>query len=539
MFKEPRRNSTRIIHLLQFSLLRKPLMPTTDFAAAQRRISARQAAHLTPQIQHPTTTPSQQQTTSSASLPASLPTSLRILLDPFTTTTGTSPTLRVTQLDSSLLDAELLTLFKSQITEALRLYHSDISNDYDAEITLLLRAVLFKLTVWDWDASYGASLQGLRFVDAGSVIARWRRSAGGSERAVEGGREVGREGRKAGRWKKGIYGILSTAGPYAYQKWEEKLLDIETEPPSNLLRSLKKWTDRLSTLHTAAALASFLAFLVHGRYRTLLDRILGLRLTPTTSHVSREVSFEYLNRQLVWHAFTEFLLFILPLVGITRWRRFISRAWRKLLTNWRRVRGHSSEESEPEKTGELAFLPERTCAICYADQGIGSGEMTGGGGVAGSSNTDVTNPYMASCGCVYCFVCLAQRLDAEDGEEWVCVRCGEGVRECAPWHGDVQVSTDEAGGMGGERGAGKGEEVTEVEPMPTPDEREEEMLRDIEKELDGGTTLGNGEETEESPLDGGAGASWVDAEKEQSNGSHEDEEVDDEQAEDPSASLVS
>ncbi|KAL9050892.1 MAG: hypothetical protein Q9162_006367 [Coniocarpon cinnabarinum] len=508
-------------------------MPTADFAAAQRRISARRA-HLVsspPQYHHTSTS-------ASTSLPASLPTSLRILLDPFTTTTGTAPTLRVTQLDSSLLDAELLSLFKAQITEALRLYHSDISNDYDAEITLLLRAVLFKLTVWDWDASYGASLQGLRFVDAGSVFARFRSRNEGRERGVEGGREVGREGRKARRWKKGIYGILSIAGPYAYQKWEEKLLDAETEAPSNLLRSLKKWTDRLSTLHTAAALLSFLAFLVHGRYRTLLDRVLGLRLTPTTSHVSREVSFEYLNRQLVWHAFTEFLLFILPLVGITRWRRLLSRTWRKLLTKWRRMRGHSSEESEAEKTGELAFLPERTCAICYADQGIGSGEMTGGG-VVGSANTDVTNPYMATCGCVYCFVCLAQRVDAEDGEAWVCVRCGEGVRECAPWHGDVQVSTDEAGGMGGERGAGKGEEVTEVEPMPTPDEREEEMLRDIEKELDGGTTLGNGEETEESPLDGGAGASWVDAEKEQSNGSHEDEEVDDEQAEDPSASLVS
>ena len=187
---------------------------------------------------------------------------------------------------------------------------------------------------------------------------------------------------------------------------------------------------------------SFLVFLVNGRYRTLLDRVLRLKLAPPSSHVSREVSFEYLNRQLVWHAFTEFLLFILPLVGIGRWRRWLSRAWRKSKALFR-VKNDDEREMSPK--GELPFLPERTCAICYQDQNPTSTTENeimaisgASGGVIGSAQTDVTNPYETiPCGCIYCFVCIARKLEAEEGEGWICLRCGELVKMCKPWTGDV------------------------------------------------------------------------------------------------------
>jgi peroxin-2 len=196
-----------------------------------------------------------------------------------------------------------------------------------------------------------------------------------------------------------------------------------------------------------AAFVSFLIFLVDGRYRTLLDRILRLRLTPPTNQQGREVSFEYLNRQLVWHAFTEFLLFLLPLVGIGRWRRWLSRAWRNTKSL---LRNAGDQQAEPEtRAGELAFLPERTCAICYQDQNPTStteGELLAlngaSSGVVGSAQTDITNPYETiPCGCVYCFVCVATRIEAEEGEGWTCLRCGEPVKECKPWAGDVLEET--------------------------------------------------------------------------------------------------
>lgn len=40
------------------------------------------------------------------------------------------------------------------------------------------------------------------------------------------------------------------------------------------------------------------------RYRTLADRLLTMRLVPTQRITSRDVSYEFMNRQMVWHAFT-------------------------------------------------------------------------------------------------------------------------------------------------------------------------------------------------------------------------------------------
>lgn len=255
-------------------------------------------------------------------------------------------------------------------------------------------------------------------------------------------------------------------------------------------------SDTLSTAYSATALASFLTFLFNGQYRTVLDRVLRLRLVPASSHTNREVSFEYLNRQLVWHAFTEFLLFLLPLVGIARWKRILSRSWKKIVNTTKTVFGQRvEEESDYKKGGELGFLPERTCAICYTDQNpvVGAGgddivsATSGGGGVIGSAATDVTNPYEAiPCGCVYCFVCLAQRIESEEGEGWTCLRCGQTVMECKPWNGDVIEETQKINRNGKSVGFSQDRQphdppltpglsdvtMRELEPMPTEDELE-------------------------------------------------------------------
>ena len=157
-------------------------------------------------------------------------------------------------------------------------------------------------SVWDHDATYGAALQNLKYTDA---------------------RQSGPVLTAPSRWQKSMYGFVTVGGRYMWAKWEDWLVDrnnhddvFDDEPGPNSARvqRLARITSTLSTAHAAAGFVSFLAFLLHGRYRTLLDRILRMRLAPPTSQVSREVSFEYLNRQLVWHAFTEFLLFVLPLV---------------------------------------------------------------------------------------------------------------------------------------------------------------------------------------------------------------------------------
>ena len=400
-------------------------MTSPNFAAAQARIlerrRAREAESAASRSQH-------NLSASKSNLPDTISRPAYSLWQLLNSRTGTSPVHRVGQVDAELLDDELLNLLKSQVADALKYYDATLQTDWSEEILLALRAVLFKLSIWDHNASYGARLQNLVYSDA---------------RGTAAGRVA-----EPTAWQKSAYGLITVLGRYSWAKWQDWLLDQESDygrPANSRMELLSRLTDRISTVHGIASFVSFCVFLMNGRYRTLTDRLLRLRLVSPSSQVRREVSFEYLNRQLVWHAFTEFLLFLLPLVGISRWRRWLSRAWRKAKAVLR-FNSQDPEAEELEKNGPLASLPERTCAICYSDTNpaatteaeILGANAAAGGGVIGSAQTDIVNPYeTVPCGCVYCFVCLATKIEGEEGEGWMCLRCGEVIKSCRPWRGDV------------------------------------------------------------------------------------------------------
>ena len=46
------------------------------------------------------------------------------------------------------------------------------------------------------------------------------------------------------------------------------------------------------------------------RYRTTVDRLLGMKLVPSRRLIRRNVSYEFMNRQMVWHAFTVRLILV-------------------------------------------------------------------------------------------------------------------------------------------------------------------------------------------------------------------------------------
>ncbi|OJJ70574.1 hypothetical protein ASPBRDRAFT_66666 [Aspergillus brasiliensis CBS 101740] len=407
-------------------------MSSTNFAAAQERVlerrRLREAEARARLAEQQRTSPLNHPTLQKLPYPLNkLPQSGFSLWNTIRGREGIRPAYRVGQVDAELLDEELLGLLKGQVGDALKYYGPQLREDWSHEIQFALRALLFKLSIWDHDASYGAALQNLKYIDS--------RSKGPVHSAPT-------------KWQKSLYGLLTVGGRYAWGKWESWLINQESgyEEPSQEVRMLARMTDLVSASHSIAAFVSFLVFLVNGRYRTLVDRVLRMRLIPPSAQASREVSFEYLNRQLVWHAMTEFLLFLLPLVGISRWRRWLSRLWRKTLST---LKSGSEDEEQTGKQGELAFLPERTCAICYKDnnptsttEGEAIAASASSGGIVGSAQTDITNPYETiPCGCIYCFVCIVQKLEGEEGEGWVCLRCGEIVKKCKPWSGDVLEET--------------------------------------------------------------------------------------------------
>ena len=52
---------------------------------------------------------------------------------------------------------------------------------------------------------------------------------------------------------------------------------------------------------------------------------MGARLVYNRVSMPRALSFEYLNRQLVWHELSELLLFVLPLINVTRLKGLVLR----------------------------------------------------------------------------------------------------------------------------------------------------------------------------------------------------------------------
>ena len=105
------------------------------------------------------------------------------------------------------------------------------------------------------------------------------------------------------------------------------------------------------SLEKALSLASFvnlLIFLAEGKYASLVDRFLGLRLVLRGREPPRNVSYQFLSRELLWHGFAEFLVFVIPLINV---RKIKTATWRGLAWLWSRL---GSRPRDPDAGTQLA-----------------------------------------------------------------------------------------------------------------------------------------------------------------------------------------
>lgn len=219
---------------------------------------------------------------------------------------------RVSQLDADLLDQELTDLLAEPVKASLRMAFPSLDTQLAPELYLLLRLVVYKFSIYDHGATYGAMLQNLKYRD------EWSRQRGLQSTARDAPlRTV----------QLALYPLLSIVFPYVYKRAKSNMLDQGyAEAPADSEEFLI-WSvlEQAQRAWNVLSLANFALFLWNGKYRTIVDRILGMRLTYASRALNRNVSFEFLNRQLVWNAFTEFLLFLLPLI---KPRRILRRATR-------------------------------------------------------------------------------------------------------------------------------------------------------------------------------------------------------------------
>ncbi|CEP09727.1 hypothetical protein [Parasitella parasitica] len=323
--------------------------------------------------------------------------------------TSSLKVMRVSQLDSDILDVELVDILKEQLWSALSLFKCHkptIKESLEPELLALLNLVLFKLSIYDSSASYGAQLQNLKYRN------EWQH--GGAFESIA-------KDAPLTKTQKILYGVFTVGGQYTWARTNRYITakgwgevdesDIRNKIYRVLQAGEKYWK--------AFSLINFLVFLWNGKYRTLVDRVLAMRLVYSKKSMNRQVSFEFLNRQMVWHAFTEFLLFLVPLINVEKLKM---KLMRMLLPKSYLVSSKGYD-----------MLPANQCAICHdstSRENVPVGQV---------QNFTVHNPYETNCGHQYCYYCIQSKLSVF-GDEWPCFRCGEKVSEI---HKHIEIVQDE------------------------------------------------------------------------------------------------
>ncbi|KIJ70092.1 hypothetical protein HYDPIDRAFT_51693, partial [Hydnomerulius pinastri MD-312] len=360
---------------------------------------------------------------------------------------GTTPspiprTVRVGQLDSELLDQELVHLLYEPLQKALSVANVSLNARFDPELSLVIQLTLYKFSIWNLGASYGARLQGLRY-SAPSNAGVLFTAAGLPRRTLL------------------VHGTLTLLVPYFYNRLRVHALSRAwpDTPSSDRRRMAWQMLTRLEASHSLLSLLNFTVFLWNGRYRSLTDRLLKMSLVPTTSQVRREVSYEFMNRQMVWHAFTEFLLFLLPLISARSIQRRIIRLMSRLTSAILPASTPSTSRSLQQKRGKYEALPVDQCAICaenasytlnlgYSADALSSVTSANEGTSQPAADDEVPafpiyTPYITSCDHIYCYHCIAERMmrTADEGIEsgWECLRCAESVRSADRWEAEESL----------------------------------------------------------------------------------------------------
>lgn len=298
---------------------------------------------------------------------------------------------RVTQLDALSTQDEL----KNVLMEGVRRIFAvapftSIAYSFQEEIALVIEVMLFHFSTYRMGASVGDRLHNL----------------------------VLRDERKARRMNLShihnvipsltpsrplllLCGIANIVVPYLLRKlrrhcWEESWEDDERHPiKRHIARTLPFAVQILSAL----SFLNFLFFLMTGKYRTLVERALGLQMVNGSQKVISLTNLMYLNQLIT----SRTLFTLLELLKI---RNFVEKLTRSAVSI---VSRHE-------------VVPENRCCSCL--------ELP-------------TISQRTNCGHLYCYYCLWARLRQSKAEgSFLCLRCGKRVLSAKP-DGVVEAVAEE------------------------------------------------------------------------------------------------
>lgn len=339
------------------------------------------------------------------------------------------PSPRVSQLDAGILDSEITSLLKTDLAAIFQLQNGSWVYERHPELwDLILNLLIFRLTVWKTGSSYGSSLQNLKLSSF-------------------------RDGKLISSYKRTILGGVIVGG-YLWHKLESYLYSVDHDTDSGsrmylilyfksiILKYKNVILSCLNDSFKIINLLNFTAFLISGRFPSVLHRILGISYTPIVSELLKfngdNVNFEFQNRQLVWNVMTEFLVFILPLLQFRKLRRMATRILKSHKTEL------SVEPSDKAVETPYASLPISQCAICKQTEDVKSSAQ---GQSTDTTSFLITNPFVTNCGHIFCYVCIASKfnhLENAGFDSEGCLRCGRRLAWFREYGTDEKEYDDDA-----------------------------------------------------------------------------------------------
>ncbi|XP_077998705.1 peroxisome biogenesis factor 2-like [Glandiceps talaboti] len=280
---------------------------------------------------------------------------------------GEQVVLRVSQLDASELDGELLQLLKNQFTKAFQYFQPGVLTRIEPELNAALRLLIWKFSVYATSATLGQQMLNIKYKD-----------------------ELQRR-KEMSRLQKLLYGLVFVGGKW-FQERAPQLSSLTRHKTVFLV--LWKLIDISEKGLKVATLVNFLLFLQDGQYQHLLERVLGIRAGFAKQQSMRQVSFEYMIRELLWHGFAEFLFFVLPLINFQKLKNFFTRQFSRSL------------RADDSQVTERADKHYEECVIC--------GEWP-------------TTPHEIGCPHVFCYYCIRSHYEADSS--YTCPLCGQSITD--------------------------------------------------------------------------------------------------------------
>lgn len=221
------------------------------------------------------------------------------------------PVLRISQLDALELDSCLDQLLWTQFSQCFQNCRPGVLTPVEPELRALLHLLLWRFTLYSSNATVGQSLLSLRYHNKCSSSPRYKPLSPGQKLGL----------------------ALLTVVPQWLQDRSHHLLpcvgfssrgSVSERDGGLLQQGLSKAFAFVSGITKFASLFNFLVFLRNGRHPVLAERLVGAQAVFSKPNVVRDVTYQYMNRELLWHGFAEFLIFLLPLINTRKLKTAMS-----------------------------------------------------------------------------------------------------------------------------------------------------------------------------------------------------------------------